>query len=63
MDMHIDGISFMVDSDDALADLQEELRELWEAADAGEFDLGPAARSLLTSAYFAAEARLAALAL
>jgi hypothetical protein len=40
MDMHIDGISFMVDSDDELADLQEELRELWEAADAGDFDLG-----------------------
>jgi hypothetical protein len=59
MDMQIDGISFTVDSEEELADLQEELRALWEAADAGELDLGPAARSLLLNAYFAAEARLA----
>ena len=58
MGMQIDGISFTVDSEEELADLLEELRDLWDVVEAGALEVGPALRAALTSVYAAAELRL-----
>jgi hypothetical protein len=57
--MTIDGISIDCASDAEALDAIEEIRYLFELADDGELDMGPAFRSLLTSAYWAIDAALA----
>jgi hypothetical protein len=58
--MTLDGVSMDHNGPDELADAVEEIRGLFELADEGVFDIGPAVRSLLTNAYFAAEDALEA---
>jgi hypothetical protein len=56
--MTIDGISIECASDAEAADALEEIRYLFELADDGELDMGPAFRSLRTSAYWAIDGLL-----
>ena len=57
--MTIDGISIECASDAEALDAVEEIRYLFELADDGELDIGPAFRSLLSSAYWAIDGALA----
>lgn len=57
--MTIDGISIECASDAEALDAMEEIRYLFELADDGELDIGPAFRSLLSSAYWAIDGALA----
>jgi hypothetical protein len=56
--MRVDGISIEYGDEAELVDLLEELRGLYDSADAGYFDLSPVLRSLLANAYFAVEGLL-----
>jgi hypothetical protein len=51
--MKIEGISVVCETEAEALDAMEEIRYLIELADDGGFDLGPAFRSLLRSAYWA----------
>jgi hypothetical protein len=54
----IDQISMDCASSAEGLDAMEEIRYLFELADDGGVDLGPAVRSLLTNAYFAVDREL-----
>jgi len=53
--MKINGISLECEGPDEALDAMEEILYLVELADDGGFDLGPAFRSLLRSAYWAVD--------
>jgi hypothetical protein len=57
--MTIDDISMTCAKDAEALDAMEEIRYLFELADDGELDIGPAFRSLLASAYWAIDGAIA----
>ncbi|TML10027.1 MAG: hypothetical protein E6F94_05260 [Actinobacteria bacterium] len=57
--MEIERIPLEFASDAEARDAIEEIRTLFEVAEDGELDLGPALRSLLRNAYWAIDGALA----
>ena len=57
--MKIEGISMECTTTAEALDALEEMRYLFDAADDGVLDLGPALRSLMRNAYWAIDAQLA----
>jgi hypothetical protein len=56
--MKIEGISMDCAAGAERLDAMEEIRYVFELADDGGLDLGPALRSLLTNAYYAIDREL-----
>jgi hypothetical protein len=59
LDMETERISLEFETGAEALDAMEEIRSLFEVAEDGILDLGPALRSLLRNAYWAIDAALA----